>query len=115
MNILLTSYHFKPSIGGIQALSELLAEEFCKRGNSVRIVTQTKAAQDVSANDAAYKVLRQPSWKELIAAYPVFKSELYFEELKTDPYERSVLDIVVQVEEYACNEKRKINNNSFII
>jgi len=69
MNILLTSYYFNPSIGGIQSLSELLAEEFCRRGNSVLVVTQTEAAQNVTANDAAYKVLRQPSWTELIRAY----------------------------------------------
>jgi glycosyltransferase involved in cell wall biosynthesis len=41
MNILLCSYLFAPSVGGIETVSRILAKEFAEAGHSVRIVTET--------------------------------------------------------------------------
>lgn len=41
MKILLSSHSFDPSIGGIETVSRLLAEQFAHRGHTVRVITQT--------------------------------------------------------------------------
>ncbi len=43
MKILISSHAFAPSIGGIETVSALLAEEFVRAGHEVRLVTQTEA------------------------------------------------------------------------
>ncbi len=64
MKILLSSYAFSPSVGGLEALSAMLAEQFCVRGDRVTIVTQTPGA---SRNDTVpYKVERRPSPLQLL-------------------------------------------------
>jgi glycosyltransferase involved in cell wall biosynthesis len=61
MRILLCSYVFPPSIGGIETVSRILAEQFCKLGSTVTVVTHTPGEE----MDAAYKVVRRPSLKKL--------------------------------------------------
>lgn len=60
MRILLCSYVFPPSVGGIETVSRILAEEFCRLGSTVTVVTSTRGAQTATE----YEVVRRPSlWK----------------------------------------------------
>lgn len=62
MKILLHSYAFSPSIGGIETVSLYMAENFRERGHAVTVVTQTPAA----ANDTStfpFEVIRNPNWQ----------------------------------------------------
>jgi glycosyltransferase involved in cell wall biosynthesis len=61
MKILLSSYAFYPSVGGLEALSAMLAEQFCLRGHEVVIITRT-AGND---NGMHYRVVRRPTKREL--------------------------------------------------
>ncbi|MEP6686325.1 MAG: glycosyltransferase family 4 protein [Verrucomicrobiota bacterium] len=65
MKILLSSHAFAPSIGGIETVSGLLAEEFVRLGHAVTVVTQTP---DESTEEFTYPVIRQPSFGELFRA-----------------------------------------------
>lgn len=65
MKILISSHAFAPSIGGIETVSRLLAAEFVRLGHVVKVLTHTSG---LSAEDAAYPVLRRPSLRELVGA-----------------------------------------------
>ncbi len=58
MKILLSSYCFSPSVGGIETASEVLATEFVRAGHEVRLITQT-AKPDV--REWPFEVFRTPS------------------------------------------------------
>jgi glycogen(starch) synthase len=58
VKILLSSHLFSPSVGGIETVSRLLAEEFVAAGHEVRVVTQTVAQGE---NLSGYAVFRRPS------------------------------------------------------
>lgn len=58
MNILLCSVPFRPSVGGIETVSALLAERFAAAGHRVTVVTQTT---DTDSGDAVFKIVRRPS------------------------------------------------------
>jgi glycogen synthase len=60
LKILISSHAFAPSVGGIETVSALLAEEFSKLGHVVMIVTQTAAE-----NEEQFAVVRQPSLRTL--------------------------------------------------
>lgn len=62
MRILLCSYVFPPSIGGIETVSRILAEEFCRLGAAVTVVTHTPGEEI----DQPYKVVRRPSIGKLL-------------------------------------------------
>lgn len=58
MKILLGSHAFLPMLGGIEVISNVLAEEFVKAGHEVHLITQTPGNGD----DAfPFQVTRQPS------------------------------------------------------
>lgn len=61
MRILLCSYVFPPSVGGIETVSRLLAEQFSRLGSKVVVVTPT-LGEDVNAE---YEVVRRPSLRTL--------------------------------------------------
>ena len=63
MNILVSSHAFAPSIGGIETVSELLAEEFVRLGHAVTVVTQTP---DRAGTKFSFAVARQASPRELL-------------------------------------------------
>jgi glycosyltransferase involved in cell wall biosynthesis len=63
MNILLCSVPFRPSIGGIETVSAILAERFHARGHRVVLVTQTAAD---SRDDEPFKIVRRPRPWELL-------------------------------------------------
>lgn len=64
MNVLFCSVPFRPSIGGIETVSALLAERFQRAGHSVVVVTQT-ASPAIDAD--AFRVVRQPTAAQLFA------------------------------------------------
>jgi glycogen(starch) synthase len=62
VKILISSHAFEPSIGGIETVSRLLAEQFFEAGHSVVVVTQTPS----HGNEILpYTVMRQPSLTKL--------------------------------------------------
>lgn len=63
MKILLCSYTFAPNLGGIETVSKILADEFCRLGSQVTVVTHTEGDQA----HGAYEVLRRPSMGTLYA------------------------------------------------
>ena len=65
MKILISSHAFAPSIGGIETVSALLAEEFVRAGHEVRLVTQTEAE---GLEAFSFPILRRPSLGQLRAA-----------------------------------------------
>lgn len=64
MKILFSSYAFRPSVGGIETVSEILAEEFVAAGHEVELITQTPG--DVFSENR-YRINRRPTLKRLIA------------------------------------------------
>lgn len=74
MRILLSSYAFPPSVGGIEVVSALLAHEFDRCGHEVRVVTATPAGG--GGDRYAYEVIRRPRPAQLIEL--VRWSELVF-------------------------------------
>ncbi len=65
MKILISSHAFAPSIGGIETVAALLAEEFLRLGHEVMLLTQTP---DESGEKFPYPVVRQPSLGEILRA-----------------------------------------------
>jgi glycogen synthase len=63
LKILLVSYTFPPSVGGIETVSRLLAQEFLRTGHQVRVVTDTIAT---TSEPFPYPVARRPGWKPLV-------------------------------------------------
>lgn len=61
MRILLCSYVFAPSVGGIETVSGILADQFTRLSSSVTVVTRTPGPP----LEAAYKVVRRPSLRKL--------------------------------------------------
>ncbi len=63
MKILLSSYVFAPSIGGIETVSALLAPEFLRAGHEVVLITLTEKDDGV---EYPYPIIRRPSAAKLI-------------------------------------------------
>jgi glycogen(starch) synthase len=63
MKILFSSYVFYPSIGGVETVSWLLAEQFARAGHEVELITETPGGEIAGGN---YRVTRKPSLLELI-------------------------------------------------
>lgn len=56
LKILFCSHAFHPSVGGIETVSRILAEEFTKSGAAVTVVTETPGTDSY-----AYQVIRSPT------------------------------------------------------
>jgi len=63
MRILLSSWSFHPSIGGVEANSRMMAEEFLRRGHEVTVVTETPAE---GREEFPFRVCRRPTPGRLI-------------------------------------------------
>ena len=63
MKILLSSHAFYPNLGGLESVSEVLADEWVRRGHEVRVVTQTPGADKP---EWGFEVVRQPCAGELM-------------------------------------------------
>jgi glycosyltransferase involved in cell wall biosynthesis len=74
MNILLSSYAFDPSIGGLETVSRTLATEFTRRGHQVKVVTQTRQA---SGSIFPFDVIRRPAPHQLVGL--VRWADIYFQ------------------------------------
>ena len=61
MRVLLCSHVFAPSVGGIETVSSILADELCRMGSTVTVVTETPGASFSSP----YEVVRHPSLRKL--------------------------------------------------
>lgn len=66
MNILMTTESFYPHIGGLENITESLADEFVNMGHSVTVITNTVEKGD---KEFSYTVLRNPSIKKIWQAY----------------------------------------------
>lgn len=62
MKILISSHSFYPNVGGIEAVSSILAHEFVTQGHEVKIITQTLATDLASF---PFEVIRQPKKYQL--------------------------------------------------
>ncbi len=63
MKILLSSYVFSPSIGGIETVSALLAPEFVKAGHEVILITHTQKEERTAW---PFPVERRPGFRRMI-------------------------------------------------
>ena len=63
MKILLSSYAFPPSVGGIEAVAVMLAEEFWTAGHELKVVTHTLDSGNLKF---PYEVIRKPAALPLI-------------------------------------------------
>lgn len=61
LDILLCSYAYSPSIGGIETISQLLATGMTARGHRVTVVTETPGPDE----DNGIPVIRRPGWRSL--------------------------------------------------
>jgi glycogen synthase len=75
MRILLSSYAFPPSVGGLEEVSELLACEFSTLGHEVVVVTMTPSAEP---DKYPFRVVRQPGLGDLLEC--VRWCEIYLQE-----------------------------------
>lgn len=66
MKIMLTSYAFAPSIGGIETTSLCFAEEFARMGHDVCVVTKTGAGDGPNPT-RPFRIVRRPSAQHLAA------------------------------------------------
>jgi len=64
MRILFSSHVFAPNIGGLETVSQTLAEEFVRQGHEVRVITQSSGTGD---DRHTFEVRRRPSATELFA------------------------------------------------
>lgn len=70
MKILFFSTVFRPSVGGIETLAEILCTEFVRLGHEVQLVTTTGGSDEFSSAGSFFKVIRNPNiktfWKLLV-------------------------------------------------
>ncbi|PYK31518.1 MAG: glycosyl transferase family 1 [Verrucomicrobia bacterium] len=74
MKILFSSYLFDPSVGGIETVSKILAEQFVAAGHQVHVITESPG--DAIAG-AGYQFTRRPSIVDLITL--LRWSDLFFQ------------------------------------
>jgi len=72
MRILLSSYNFYPSIGGLETTSRMLAEEFVRQGHEVTLITRTPCSVK---DEFPFAVVRCPNWLQTVRS--VQKCDVY--------------------------------------
>ncbi len=63
MNILLLSHKFSPDIGGIESISEMLADSFSQTQHNIRVLTWSPGGK---SDNFSYPVVRKPTITQLI-------------------------------------------------
>ena len=63
MRIVLYSRAFRPSIGGLETMMEILAEEFAAAGHQVKVITQVPAEVECQH---AYEIVRLPTLRSCV-------------------------------------------------
>jgi len=66
MKILITTPYFAPSVGGIETVGNLLAEQFSALGNEVRILTLSRGNLAAKTN---FKIIRSPSFYQILSSF----------------------------------------------
>ncbi len=66
VKILICSYAFSPSVGGIESVSALLGAEFLRQGHEVKLVTETAGETN---RENGFEVSRHPSEATLFSSY----------------------------------------------
>lgn len=66
MKILMVSVPFYPHIGGIESVTEYLANEFVRLGHKVKVITRTP---ELGTKSFPYEVIRRPKTGQLWSAY----------------------------------------------
>jgi glycosyltransferase involved in cell wall biosynthesis len=66
MNVLLYSPVFWPSLGGIEIVSDVLAQNLVKLGHACTVVTETPLG-DALELERTYAIVRRPNWRERLA------------------------------------------------
>ena len=73
MNILITCHRFFPDIGGIETITEVLANYFIDQGHHVRVITGTSSHEfdnmfpfSIYRCPSAYELLRLYNWSDVI-------------------------------------------------
>jgi glycosyltransferase involved in cell wall biosynthesis len=67
MRVLLYSYTFWPNIGGIERVSQLLAEALSARGHRIDLVTATPSTDPAWDQAQPYRIWRRPALPRLLA------------------------------------------------
>jgi glycosyltransferase involved in cell wall biosynthesis len=67
VRLLLYSHTFWPNIGGVERVSQLLAEALSARGHSIHLVTPTPSSDALWDQAQPYRIWRQPSLPRLLA------------------------------------------------
>ena len=71
MKIVISSYAYAPSVGGIESVTEILAREWIRLGHEVRIITRTPDAEGyghsipVIRNPTPIELFRNASWCDI--------------------------------------------------
>lgn len=65
MKILACSYCFAPSVGGIETVTQLLANEWTDMGHEVVVLTQTPAQTENASDAFPFRVVRKPGLRTL--------------------------------------------------
>lgn len=63
MKLLISSHAFLPSVGGVEYVSALLAQEFARKGHDIALVTQTASSEKL---ELPCTVIRRPTASELL-------------------------------------------------
>lgn len=66
-NILIATVPFCPSVGGVETVSRLLAEEWTRMGHTVVVATAT-SSPDLAVTPA-YRIVRRPSFLQMVRLY----------------------------------------------
>ena len=65
MKILISSYPFYPSVGGLEEVTDIIARHFVSEGHAVKIVTMTPATEE---SEFPFEIIRRPAPLALIRA-----------------------------------------------
>src|SRR4051812_6260752 len=61
MKILFSSHLFWPSVGGVETVGKLLAEECAAKGHDVKVITESEGPK----GEFEFEIIRRPGSKEL--------------------------------------------------
>ncbi len=76
MKILMASYHFAPSVGGIETISMILARVWSQMGHDVTVVTATSEKTE-NDDEFPFEIVRNPDFKHLRRL--ILSHEIYFQ------------------------------------
>lgn len=97
MKILVTSYAYAPSVGGIETVSELMAHAFADQGHEVEVITQTPAK---AGGKGRFPVIRKPTpvqlWQAVDRADVVWQNNISLNYLWASLLQRKPTAVTLQ-------------------